>query len=175
MLFVSLLHFTNLFTEGESWLTNGLVNWAALKKCFKWRRDGLTNLYWGSVPRIRIICWNEVFVWYLRNRAEDWENHSKTSSGKSMGPDSFPVKYSFLCLFSSKHALVDDYRGPILNGFLLLLIKRWSKDTRIRKVLNLLAHVARFLHEANATSQIERWKLFTFIYFFPVWSCHITI
>ena len=48
----------------------------------------------------------------------------KPPSSKSMGPDSFPVKYSFLCLFSSKHALVDDYRSPILNGFLLLLIKR---------------------------------------------------
>lgn len=161
MLFVSLLvqHSTNFFTERESCQTRA---WSIdphpwkLDICSNRRRDGLANLYWGSVPRVRIICWNEVFVWYLRYRAEEWENHSKTLSGKSMSPDSFPVKYSFLYLFLSKHALADDYRGPILNDFLLLLMKRWSKGTRISEVLNLLTHVARFLYEANSTSQIER-------------------
>ena len=87
----------------------------------------------GNVPRILIICWNIVFVWYLRYRAEDWENHSKTLSGKSLYLDSFPVKYAFRCLFSSKHALVDDCCGPNLNGFFQLIMKTESKGTSIRK------------------------------------------
>ena len=45
----------------------------------------------GRVPRILIIRWNIVFVWYLRYQAEDWETCFKTLSGKSLGPTSSPV------------------------------------------------------------------------------------
>ena len=51
-----------------------------------WASDRL-----GRVPRILIIRWNIVFVWYLRYQAEDWETCFKTLSGKSLGPTSSPV------------------------------------------------------------------------------------
>ena len=87
----------------------------------------------GIVPRILIICWNIGFFWYLWYRAEDWETHFKTLSGKSLCHESFPVKNARVCLFSSKHSLVDDCCGPILNGFFQLIMKTESKGTRIPK------------------------------------------
>ena len=112
----------------------------------------------GNVPRILIICWNIVFVWYIRYRADVWENHSKTLSGKSLYLESFPVKYAFRCLFSSKHSLVDDCCGPILNGFFQLIMKTESKGTRIPKHWTCLPMLRDFYLRQMETT-CGKWKL----------------